>query len=74
LTTTTNTGNGAGELADFNDYSAPLIRQLSVRVDAPTYARVLTRALCERSSEGKIIRRWLWKGALAEGIDIRKPL
>ncbi|QNI55194.1 hypothetical protein SynBIOSE41_02703 [Synechococcus sp. BIOS-E4-1] len=52
----------------------PLVRQITVRCGASAYAKLLTRALCERCSEGRIIRLWLWRGALAEGINLHEPL
>lgn len=52
----------------------PLVKQTTVRITAPAYARVLSRSLVERVSEGQVMRRWLWRGALAEGIDLNSPL
>ena len=72
--TATTSDSGVGDLPEYNDHALPLCRQITVRINAPMYARLLTRALTSRSSEGAIIRRWLWRGALAEGIDLNKPL
>ena len=72
--TATTSDSGVGDLPEYNDIALPLCRQLSVRISAPMYARLVTRALTSKSSEGAIIRRWLWRGALAEGIDLNKPL
>lgn len=63
-----------GELPDFSDYSQPLVRTISVRLTAPMYARLICRSLTSKESEGSIIRRWLWRGAGVEGIDLMKPL
>ena len=72
----TNAHRGAGneELHYDERHLPPLIKHTSIRMTAPMYARLITRALVERSSEGFILRRWLWKGALAEGINIHEPL
>lgn len=72
--TATTSDSGVGDLPEYDDFALPLRRQLSVRISAPMYARLVTRALTSRSSEGAIVRRWLWRGALAEGIDLNKPL
>ena len=74
ILTATTSSSGVGDLPEYNDLALPLRRQLSVRISAPMYARLVTRALTSKSSEGAIIRRWLWRGALAEGIDLNKPL
>ena len=65
---------GDGELPEFHDYALPLVRQITVRIPAPFYARLVCQTLTTKDSETAIIRRWLWRGALVEGIDLMKPL
>ena len=55
-------------------HAPPLVKSFTFRLNACFYARLITRALCERQSEGAIVRRWMYRGALAEGIDLNKPL
>ena len=75
MTASTNVVNGAGnEDADYQDHLIPLVKVKTIRLTAPMYARLAVRALCEGKSEGAIVRRWLVKGALAEGIELNKPL
>ena len=65
---------GVADLPEYNDVDLPLAKHMTARVPAPFYARIVVRALTSKSSEGAVIRRWLWRGALAEGIDLRRPL
>jgi hypothetical protein len=64
----------AAELPHYSDIDLPLVKHMTVRLPAPFYARIVLAALTSKNSEGHIIRRWLWRGALAEGIDLKKPL
>ena len=63
-----------GDLPEYNDVALPLRKHMTVRVSLPMYARIVTRALVERQSEGAILRRLLWRGGIAEGMDLHKPL
>ena len=75
MTTSTSQKDVGGDLQPYDEINQPpLVKMFSVRLPAPTYARLVTRALCERNSEGSVLRRWLWRGAMAEGIDLLKPL
>lgn len=58
------------ELPPFDETSAPLIRHQSFRCTAVQYAHIVARALAEGKGEGAILRRWITRGAAAEGIDI----
>ena len=74
--TITNADRGAGNDEKQYDerHMPPLIKHTSIRMTAPMFARLTVRALVERNSEGFILRRWLTKGAAAEGIDLHEPL
>ena len=68
-------GSNDEQLAEYSElHLPPLVRTASFKMTLPCYARLVTRALCENSSEGRIIRRWLWRGAQQEGIDLNEPL
>lgn len=69
MTTAQTTAVGEG-LPPFDDYAAPLVKHLGFRCSATQYAHIACRALCEKTAEGSIIRRWITRGAAAEGIDI----
>jgi hypothetical protein len=70
MTAAKTTAVGEG-LPPFEDYSAPLVKSLGFRCSAPMYAGIAIRALCEGTGEGTVIRRWLTRGAAAEGIDLK---
>ena len=72
--TATTPDAGVADLPEYNDIDLPLVKVTTVRLPAPFYAHLVIRALTSKSSEGAVIRRWLWRGALAEGIDLRRPL
>lgn len=52
---------------DFSDPPYPLLKHLHVRLSKPAYASLVTRSLAERRTEAEIARRWMRRGALAEG-------
>jgi len=55
---------------DFSDpYGVPLVKHLNVRISGPSYAAVVTRALAEQRTEAEIARRWMRRGAAAEGVS-----
>ena len=58
-------------LEEYDDKLTPLAKQLTIRMSAVAYANLVTRSLCESKTEGAIVRRWLWRGALAEGHDLQ---
>ena len=47
----------------------PLTRQLTIRMSQAMYASIVTRSLIEQAPEAEIARRWIRRGALAEGIN-----
>ena len=51
----------------FADNGAPLVKHLHIRVSGPSYAAIVTRALAEGRPEAEVARRWMRRGALAEG-------
>lgn len=68
-------GSNGEELEEYSElHLPPLVRTASFKLTLPAYARLMTKALCEHSSEGRIIRRWLWRGAKQEGFDLNAPL
>jgi hypothetical protein len=70
LMTATNTPADGVDLPRFDDYAAPLVKPFTVRLTATQYAHLACRGLCEGNGEGAVLRRWLVKGAAAEGIDL----
>jgi hypothetical protein len=48
----------------------PLERSMTIRISIPTYAAITMRALCEGVGESTVVRRWMRRGALQEGINI----
>ena len=52
---------------DYTDPPYPLIKHLHVRLSAPSYATLVTQSLIERRSEAEVARRWMRRGARAEG-------
>ena len=75
MTATTPEKSVVNDLPVYSELHAPpLVKSFTFRLNACFYARLITRALCERQSEGAIVRRWMYRGALAEGIDLNKPL
>ena len=51
----------------FADNGAPLVKHMTVRLSGPSYAAIVTRALAEGRPEAEVARRWMRRGALAEG-------
>jgi hypothetical protein len=47
----------------------PAVHLAAARVDLQLLAAIRTRALIEDSSDSAVMRRWLRRGAAAEGID-----
>ena len=68
-------GSNDEQLAEYSElHLPPLVRTASFKMTLPAYARLVTRSLCENSSEGRIIRRWMTRGATLEGINLNEPL
>lgn len=68
-------GGQKDQLAEYSElHLPPLVRTASFKMTLPAYARLVTRSLCENSSEGRIIRRWMTRGAALEGISLNEPL
>ena len=78
MTQSTSEASVGGQNDQLEEYSElhlpPLVRTASFKMTLPCYARLVTRALCENSSEGRIIRRWMTRGAALEGISLNDPL
>ena len=72
MTATTRNGVGA-DLPDYDDLAVPLVKQTSLRIPATAYALLKIHSLTENKSEGHILRRWLWRGAMAEGVNLQRP-
>ena len=68
-------GEQKEQLEEYSEtHLPPLVRTASFKMTLPCYARLVTRALCENSSEGRIVRRWMTRGAALEGISLNDPL